>query len=223
MRTINYDPAVDLEFQICTRTIDSKTGEYGDTITEDMIQLVLDKRKEINPIFNNFFKKVKYVDNNDDFGEEGFVGFGYSTNSNFGGGFAPTIENGMFVGATVSLDKGTWDAYLTDRIKTIFHANLQENASVNGAYAEGWEDDPLKPSIWYSASGFDHFTEDSKKAQMFYNWISDKLTKEGTPAEGFYPSFFSSRIAREFKGNARVTRFISEYALPDVKKKFGIE
>jgi len=226
MRTISWDPAVkdSLEFLFLNVTYSLETFTIGeDTITAAMKKLVLDKRKEINPIFNNFFKEVEYVDDFSRFADNGVVGFFYSTGGSTGGGFGVGISNGMFVGATIRLDKGTWDNYANEGVKSILRLNLQENASVNGAYAEGWEDDPLKPSIWYSASCFEHFTEDSKKAQMFYNWISDKLTKEGTPAEGFYPSFFSSRIAREFKGNARVTRFISEYALPDVKQKFGVE
>ncbi len=224
-RTLNWDKTIwenGIELLFLEKTINDMTAELGEPINQEMKDLVNNMRDYIDGFTNDFFssKNTEYVQDNSNFADDGVIPFSYKTNTSFGGTFGIATENGVVVRAAIGINKTLYDQFSTSNNQRIKALMLQENSAVTGAFFELWKEN--KPSIWYISipNNMHTYTPDSKNATNTYNYLSNKLLTENTPAEGFHFPLLDSRIVNEFD-NAKVQTFVQTHALPDIQQKYN--
>lgn len=221
-RTLNWSKSIledGIQLLFLEKTANSMTGELGDTINQEMKDLVKDSRDYIDTYENNFFssKTTEYVQDNSHLTDDGVIAFYYMTNSFFGGSAGKVVRNGVVVRAGAAINITMYDEFVQSDNQRIKALLLQENsAAVTGAFSELWKED--KPSIWYiyMPSDMHKYTDDSKKATTVYHWLSNKLLTENNDDEGFHYPLIDSRICKEFQIQ-KVKDFINEHSLDDIK------
>lgn len=225
-RTFNWSKDImdsGIKLLFLNYVIDGNTEELGELVTQEMKDLVNETYDYIDLFENNFFssKSIVYVEDNNGAYEEGTLSFMYILNSPFQGFFGEATQNGVVVRAIFGIRKSVYDMYL-NYPNTQFKAILLQEASASfGAFSELWIEEQGKESIWYRNTpiGRETYTEDSKKATLLYHWISNKMYRENTDAEGFHYPLLDTRIAKEFDID-RVKNFIQTHCLQDIKDKF---
>lgn len=220
-RTYNWDKQIlegGIQLLFMENVLDFAANETGESINEEMKNLVLNMRYYIDTYENNFYssKTTEFVQELTNFGNDGTISFAYGINSQFGGLFGQTMKDGVVVSAFIGINKTQYDNYVNHNNQRIKALMLQENASATGAFFELWVQD--KPSIWYISmpSDMHTYTEDSKNATNVYHWLSNKLLTENNDDEGFYYPLIDSRICKEFQIQ-KVKDFINDHSLDDVK------
>lgn len=201
---------------------DDMTGELGESINQEMIDLVVGVRNYVDLYENNFFKKnnLEFTENISNFTNEGVMSVRYMTNTPFQGSGGSTVKEGIVVRTSVGINIKQYESYKQNGSNSIIDVLLKEHTrATSGAFYELWKGD--KPSNWTLSGGIqEEFTEDSKKATILYHWHLNKYTSENQLGEGLLSGLVDSRIAKEFNNLGRVQNFINNNSLPDIQQKY---
>ena len=205
------------------RVRNDMTGELGDTINQEMVNLFQETFDYIDRYENGFFgnKNLKFVEDISNFADDGVFAFKYFTGVAFGGEGGHTTKGGIVISVGAGVNEDLYEKYKDygyQHIKTIL---LQEiTTTTSGAFFELWKTEEGKPSVWYKSSTNEKFTDNDKQATEVYHWILHKYTAENDLPEGFYAGFLDSRIAKDFNNLQRVQNYIQNNALPDIQEKY---
>lgn len=196
---------------------------YGDTINQEMVDLVLQVRDYIDRYEDDYFKKnnLEFADNISGFADNGVFACKYIYDSPAQGTGGHTTKGGVVVSFGVGINIQQYEFYRDYGVTTIFANIFKETTrGTSGEFFELWREEAGKPSSWILGPAKSYYTDDSKKATETYHWILHKFTAENDLPEVFYVGFLDSRIARDFNNLQRVQNYIQNNAMQDVKDQF---